>query len=69
MSKGKKWKIPIRYLNKRLYKDSLSYYRVGGGKNGKFRFKFFRHKKRFEILMNGKISMRKFRSLEIRRWD
>lgn len=69
MSKGKKWKMPDRYLHKRLHPTFPSYYRVGGGKNGKYRFKFFRHKKRFKVLMEGKISMRKFRSMEIWYYD
>lgn len=65
MSKGKKWKMPTRYLHKRPQASYPAYYKVGGGKNGKYRFKFFRHKKRLKVLMEGKISMRKFRAMEI----
>lgn len=44
MSKGKKWKMPTRYLHKRPQASYPAYYKVGGGKNGKYRFKFFRHR-------------------------
>lgn len=68
MAKGKRWNTPGKYLHKRLLKWPR-YYRVGGGKNGKFRFKFFRHKKRFSDMMEGKVSMGKFASMELWFWD
>ena len=51
MSKGKKYKIPHKYLSKYPMRKSIKIdgYRVVGGKNGeKAKFKYFRHKKTLE---------------------
>ena len=46
MSKGKKYKIPHKYLSKYPIRKGARY-KVMGGKNGeKAKFKFFRHKKK-----------------------
>lgn len=68
MSKGKKYKTPKKYLHKRPHHNGY-YYKVGGGRHGKFEFKHFRHKKRFQYLMEGKLSMRKMIAIEIWFWD
>ena len=58
MSKGKKYKIPHKYLSKYPVRKGARY-KVMGGKNGeKAKFKFFRHKKLWKLL-DGHISMRK----------
>ena len=58
MSKGKKYKIPHKYLSKYPIRKGARY-KVMGGKNGeKAKFKFFRHKKLWKLL-DGHISMRK----------
>lgn len=45
MSKGKKYKIPHKYLSKYPMRKEARY-KVMGGKNGeKAKFKYFRHKK------------------------
>lgn len=45
MSKGKKYKIPHKYLRK-YHSGTWHRYKVMGGKNGeKAKFKYFRHKK------------------------
>lgn len=67
MSKGKKWKMPTKYFHKRPFRWRIC--RIGGGKNGKFRFKYFRHKKKFQCIMNGKISMKRMVSIEKWYWD
>ncbi len=70
MSVGKKWLMTSKQLHRtfpsKQYKRGR--YKVGGGRNGKFSFKFFRHKKYFKLL-DGKISMRRPRSREIWYWD
>lgn len=68
MSRGKKWNTPKRHISKISGKYSQSV-GVGGGKNGKFRFKFFRHKKRMAPLFEGHIAMRKFAAMEIWFYD
>ena len=56
MSKGKKYKIPHKYLSKYPIRKGARY-KVMGGKNGeKAKFKFFRHKKRWKLL-DGHVSM------------
>lgn len=68
MSKGKKYKIPHKYLSKYPVRKGARY-KVMGGKNGeKAKFKFFRHKKLWKLL-NGYISMRKMVSRSIWYWD
>ena len=58
MSKGKKYKIPHKYLSKYPVRKRARY-KVMGGKNGeKAKFKYFRHKKLWKTL-EGHISMRK----------
>lgn len=64
MAKGKKWKMPRKYLHKRPHHWHFKY-RVGGGKNGRFGFKYFRHRKRFQGLMEGKLSMRRMVAMEL----
>ena len=71
MSKGKKYKIPHKYLSKYPIRKSIKrdVYRIVGGKNGeKAKFKFFRHKKLWKLL-DGHISMRKMVSRSIWYWD
>ena len=71
MSKGKKYKIPHKYISKYPIRKSIKrdVYRVIGGKNGeKAKFKFFRHKKLWKLL-DGHISMRKMVSRSIWYWD
>ena len=68
MSKGKKYKIPHKYLSKYPIRKEARY-KVMGGKNGeKAKFKFFRHKKLWKTL-DGRISMRKMVSRSIWYWD
>ena len=71
MSKGKKYKIPHKYLSKYPIRKSIkrNVYRIIGGKNGeKAKFKFFRHKKLWKTL-EGHVSMRKMVSRSIWYWD
>ena len=68
MSKGKKYKIPHKYLSKYPIRKGARY-KLMGGKNGeKAKFKFFRHKKLWKTL-DGHISMRKMVSRSIWYWD
>lgn len=68
MSKGKKYKIPHKYLSKYPIRKGARY-KIMGGKNGeKAKFKFFRHKKLWKLL-DGYISMRKMVSRSIWYWD
>ena len=68
MSKGKKYKIPHKYLSKYPIRKGARY-KVMGGKNGeKAKFKFFRHKKLWKTL-EGRISMRNMVSRSIWYWD
>lgn len=67
MSKGKKYKIPHKYLSKYPIRKETRY-KIVGGKNGeKAKFKFFRHKKLWKLL-DGHISMRKMVSRSIWYW-
>lgn len=54
MSKGKKYKIPHKYLSKYPVRKTISKrygYKIIGGKNGeKAKFKYFRHKKLWKTL-------------------
>lgn len=71
MSKGKKYKIPHKYLSKYPIRKSIKrdIYRVIGGKSGeKAKFKFFRHKKLWKLL-DGHISMRRMMTRYIWFWD
>ena len=71
MSKGKKYKIPHKYISKYPIRKSIKrdVYRVIGGKNGeKAKFKFFRHKKLWKTL-DGHVSMRNMVSRSIWYWD
>lgn len=70
MSKGKKYKIPHKYLSKYPIRKSIKRdgYRVMGGKNRKAKFKFFRHKKLWKLL-DGHISMRRMMTRYIWFWD
>lgn len=68
MSKGRKYKMPTKYLSKYPIRKYLRF-KVVGGKNGeKAKFKFFRHKKLWKIL-DGHISMRKMASINMKYWD
>lgn len=68
MSKGKKYKIPHKYLGKYPIRKGARY-KVMGGKNGeKAKFKFFRHKKLWKTL-DGHVSMRNMVSRSIWYWD
>lgn len=67
MSKGKKYKIPHKYLSKYPMRKRARY-KVMGGKSGeKAKFKYFRHKKLWKTL-DGNISMRKMVSRSILYW-
>lgn len=68
MSKGKKYKIPHKYLSKYPIRKETRY-KVMGGKNGeKAKFKYFRHKKLWKTL-EGHVSMRKMVTRYIWFWD
>ena len=68
MSKGKKYKIPHKYISKYPIRKGARY-KVMGGKNGeKAKFKFFRHKKLWKTL-DGHVSMRNMVSRSIWYWD
>ena len=71
MSKGKKYKIPHKYLSKYPIRKIISKryrYKVMGGKNGeKAKFKYFRHKKLWKSL-EGHVSMRKMVARSIWYW-
>lgn len=68
MSKGKKYKIPHKYLSKYPMRKETRY-KVMGGKNGeKAKFKYFRHKKLWKTL-EGHISMRKMVTRYIWFWE
>ena len=67
MSKGKKYKIPHKYLRK-CQRGTWHRYKVMGGKNEeKAKFKYFRHKKLWKTL-EGHISMRKIVARYILFW-
>ena len=71
MSKGKKYKIPHKYLSKYPVRKTISKryrYKIIGGKNGeKAKFKYFRHKKLWKTL-EGHVSMRKMVTRYIWYW-
>ena len=68
MSKGKKYKIPHKYLSKYPIRKGARY-KIMVGKNGeKAKFKFFRHKKLWKTL-DGHVSMRNMVSRSIWYWD
>ena len=68
MSKGKKYKIPHKYLSKYPIRKGARY-KVMGGKNGeKAKFKLFRHKTLWKTL-DGHVSMRNMVSRSIWYWD
>ena len=68
MSKGKKYKIPHKYLSKYPIRKGARC-KVMGGKNGeKAKLKFFRHKKLWKTL-DGHVSMRSMVSRSIWYWD
>lgn len=68
MSKGKKYKIPHKYLSKYPMRKETRY-KVMGGKNGeKAKFKYFRHKKLWKTL-EGHVSMRKMVTRYIWFWE
>lgn len=68
MSKGKKYKIPHKYLFKYLPKK-WARRKIMCGKNGeKAKFKYFRHKKLWKTL-DGHISMRKMVARHIWYWN
>lgn len=68
MSKGKKYKIPHKYLSKYPIRKKIRY-KIMGGKNGeKAKFKYFRHKKLWKTL-EGHISMKKMVARYIWFWD
>lgn len=68
MSKGKKYKIPHKYLSKYPVRKRARY-KVAGGKNSeKAKFKYFRHKKLWKTL-EGHVSMRKMVARYIWFWD
>lgn len=68
MSKGKKYKIPHKYISKYPIRKSTRD-KVWGGKNcKKAKFKSFRHKKLWKSL-EGHISMRKMVTRYIWFWD
>ena len=68
MSKGKKYKIPHKYLSKYPMRKVAARYKVMGGKNDeKAKFKYFRHKKLWKTL-EGHVSMRKMVA-RYRFWD
>lgn len=58
MSKGKKYKIPHKYLSKYPVRKKARYKAMGGKNGEKAKFKYFRHKKLWKTL-EGHISMRK----------
>lgn len=64
MSRGKKYKIPHKYLRK-YQRGTWHRYKVMGGKNGeKAKFKYFRHKKLWKTLEEVKqVAERKRRNI------
>ena len=67
MSYRKKWKMTRKQMGRNPHNRRWRYH-VCGGRKGKCRFQFFRHKKWFKKL-EGKISMRFAMSREIWYWD
>lgn len=67
MSKGKKYKIPHKYLSKYPMRKRARYKIMGGKSGEKAKFKYFRHKKLWKTL-EGHISMRKIVARYIQFW-
>ena len=68
MSKGKKYKMPHKYISKYPVRKRARY-KVMGGKNGeKAKFNYLRHKKLLKAL-EGHISMKKMVAKYIWFWD
>lgn len=65
MSYGKKWKMTRKQIGRNPHSRR---HHVCGGRKGKCRFQFFRHKKWFKKL-EGKVSMRFAMSREIWYWN
>lgn len=68
MSGNNKWNTPTRYLRKRAIKANY-YWKVGGGKNGKYSFKYIRRSKLFKSLDVMKLSMLKLWKRKLIFWD
>lgn len=68
MSRGKKYKIPHKYLSKYPIRKRIRYKIMGGKSGEKAKFKYFRHKKLWKTL-EGHISMRKMVARYIWFWD
>lgn len=68
MSKGKKYKIPHKYLSKYPVRKRARYKAMGGKNGEKAKFKYFRHKELWKTL-EGHISMRKMVARYIWFWD
>ena len=68
MSKGKKYKIPHKYLSKYPIRKGAGYKIMGGKNSEKAKFKYFRHKKLWKTL-DGHVSMRNMVSRSIWYWD
>lgn len=68
MSKGRKYKIPHKYLSKYPIRKRTRYKVMGGKNRKKAKFKYFRHKKLWKTL-EGHISMRKMVARYIWIWD
>ena len=67
MSTGKKWNMTKKQLHRQPHSRHFRY-KVVGGKNGKCKFKFFRHKKWFKFI-DGHISIGWASSKELWYWD
>lgn len=67
MSKGKKYNMTKKQLHKQPQHRNYKY-KVCGGKRGKCKFKFFRHKKWFKSI-DGHVSMGWASSKELWYWD
>nr|DAG89273.1 MAG TPA: hypothetical protein [Crassvirales sp.] len=68
MSKGRKYKIPHKYLSKYPIRKRTRYKVMGGKNRKKSKFKFFRHLKFWKTL-EGHISMRKMVAMYSWIWD
>lgn len=64
MSNGKKWLMTKKQLRRNQY-HSYVRHKIGGGKTGKYRFSFFRHKKWFKKI-EGHIGMKRPSRIEYR---
>lgn len=68
MSKGKRYKMPHKYIHKYGRKFYHRYKGVRGKNGEKAKFKYFRHKELWKIL-DGRISIRKMVVRHIWFWD